>query len=168
MNLSFAMVLAVTVAACELGRIAAEPGRPPREGVLLLAGAKSYSSPDEVKAQFAASGGWRVTSYQPSSGNSRPRFSQLTVEVGADECGQTGTLQFQFINELLVSASFTPQDLATCREQLKAKYREFSEVPFEDGIRRYWIATASNAKAFIGMSDARLQAEVTAWIRAYS
>jgi hypothetical protein len=160
-------VLPAAIRRAFFGPPAAAPGAQLRDGVELLAGLKSYSSPDEAK-RVLASRNWRVISDQPwPRTESRPRFSQLSVDADVMFCGDVGTLRLAFINELLVSTSFTPRSIDDCLKKLP-NGEAFTEQGTNDADRHFWRNIGLDGEPFIGARDSRLQAEVSAWIRQYS
>ena len=68
-----------------------------------------------------------------SENDRRPKFSQLTVDVAAMECGQDGILRLQFINDRLESAMLSdpieqPGFIGVADSRLRAEVRAWIEA----------------------------------------
>ena len=155
-------VSAFTTAGCSG---APEPGSPAREPSPLFEGYQSYRTLDDLKGQLGDRSTWQILGDEKSDPRPGcPRFDTLTFEVPARHLGQQGRLQLNFINNLLESTSFTPEDFPAYAEALQ---RTGVHLKGDEALA---IAPATKVwqwdlePRFVGWADTRFADQVHAWI----
>lgn len=145
-----------------------EPGMPAREPTPLFGDLRSYRTLEEIKHQLPERSTWQIRSDSDSKARSGcPRFDELTFAVGADHLGQHGDLQLMFINDRLLSTTFTPDDFASYVSRLEQGGINFdgqgnANIPPTTLVWRY--DRKGPLRPFVGWRDTRFSKQVDAWV----
>jgi hypothetical protein len=161
------IVIAATLGLCSCSNVP-EPGTPTRDPSPLFRNLGSYWTLEEVKNQLPDRSTWQIRAASGSKPRtSCPRFEELTFVVGADHLGQRGDLQLTFINDRLLSTTFTPDDFASYLGRLERGGINFdgqgnANIPPATLVWR--SDRESPIRPFVGWRDTRFGKQVDTWL----
>ena len=145
-----------------------EPGTPSRDPSPLFGDLRSYRTLEEVKDQLPERSTWQIRWEDESKARPGcPRFKELTFAVGADHLGQHGDLQLTFINDRLLSTSFTPDDFASYVSRLEQggiKFDGDGEADIPPATLVWQYDRKNPIRPFVGWRDTRFRKEVDTWL----
>jgi hypothetical protein len=149
-----------------------EPGNPPLDPAPLFGSYTSYGRLEEFKSGLPDRSTWQVLSdsASPPRGDC-PRFDQFTFAVPAHHLGHDGTLQLEFINDRLLSTTFTPDDFGSyvhALEQSGIKFDATGRATLAPATSLWQSRPNRHAPRFVGWADTRFQSQVNAWISSCS
>jgi hypothetical protein len=107
MNIRCMLVL---VAAAAAGCGVDAPGSIAHEPVPLLAGLRSYDTPETSRARLSPPD-WALRQIGVNKDvDRRPKYEKQSAEFTWHECGQTGAMILTFVNDRLYITTFVPSD----------------------------------------------------------
>lgn len=145
-----------------------EPGTPTRDPSPLFGDLRSYRTLDEIKDQLPERSTWQIRWDDESKAREGcPRFKELTFAVGADHLGQHGDLELKFINDRLLSTTFSPDDFASYVSRLEqggVKFDGDGEADIPPATLVWQYNRKSPMRPFVGWRDTRFRKQVDDWL----